>query len=35
LWEARTPGAAYVCRDYTCLAPATTLEEFLTQLGSS
>ncbi len=24
LWEGRTPGKAYVCRDHVCAAPATT-----------
>ncbi len=26
LWEGRLPGNAYVCHDYTCLAPVDTVE---------
>ena len=32
IWEGRTPGHAYVCRDYVCAAPATTPEEFVKAL---
>ncbi len=32
LWEGRAPGRAYVCRNYSCLLPATTVEELETQL---
>ncbi|MGH9066755.1 MAG: thioredoxin domain-containing protein [Acidimicrobiales bacterium] len=32
LWEGRPAGAAYVCRDYTCLAPARSVEELGAQL---
>jgi hypothetical protein len=33
LWESRTEGLAYVCRNYTCQAPVTSPEDLLTQLG--
>ncbi len=32
LWEGRRPGFAYVCRDYTCGAPAGTIAELEAQL---
>ncbi len=32
LWESRTEGLAYVCRDYTCEAPASTAEDLLARL---
>ncbi|MGE0877608.1 MAG: thioredoxin domain-containing protein [Acidimicrobiia bacterium] len=32
LWEGRTDGNAYVCRDYTCLAPATDVESLLAHI---
>ena len=32
LWEGRTEGLAYVCRDYTCEAPASTAEDLLARL---
>ncbi|MGA9279645.1 thioredoxin domain-containing protein [Ilumatobacter sp.] len=32
LWEGRTPGRAYVCRDHTCAAPSTTTDEFVQAL---
>jgi uncharacterized protein YyaL (SSP411 family) len=33
LWEGRSPGAAYVCRDYTCGLPASSVEDLRSQLG--
>ncbi|MFM7069698.1 MAG: thioredoxin domain-containing protein, partial [Actinomycetes bacterium] len=35
LWEGRDPaaGAAYVCRNYTCAAPATTVEALRSSLA--
>ena len=33
LWEGRTDGHAYVCRNYACQAPVTTVEDLLAQLG--
>jgi uncharacterized protein YyaL (SSP411 family) len=35
LWESRTDGFAYVCRDYACLAPVDTVEALDAQLSSS
>jgi uncharacterized protein YyaL (SSP411 family) len=35
LWEGRRDGFAYVCRDYTCLAPVDTVEALETQLAAS
>ena len=32
LWESRTDALAYVCRNYTCEAPASTIEELLARL---
>ncbi|WP_420450430.1 thioredoxin domain-containing protein [Ilumatobacter sp.] len=32
LWEGRTPGHAYVCRDHVCAAPVTTKEDFIEAL---
>jgi uncharacterized protein YyaL (SSP411 family) len=32
LWEGRQPGLAYVCRDFTCQAPAATPEALVAQL---
>jgi len=32
LWEGRTPGHAYVCRDHVCAAPASTTQEFIRAL---
>ena len=32
LWEGRTPGHAYVCRDYACLVPVMTATELADQL---
>jgi uncharacterized protein len=32
LWESRSDGQAYVCRDYTCQAPVTTVEALLRSL---
>ncbi|MGI8794751.1 MAG: thioredoxin domain-containing protein [Acidimicrobiales bacterium] len=33
LWTDRSSGAAYVCRDFVCQAPATTIDELVAQLG--
>jgi len=33
LWEGRTDGNAYVCRNFTCGLPATTVDELVEQLG--
>ena len=33
LWEGRTPGHAYVCRQAACQLPVTTTEELTAQLG--
>ena len=33
LWHAREDGNAYVCRNYTCQAPVTTVDALLEQLG--
>ena len=33
LWESRTDGQAYVCRNYTCQLPATDPETLRTQLS--
>ena len=35
LWEGRSSGVAYVCRDYRCLLPATTPEGLAKQLLGS
>ena len=32
LWEGRDDGRAYVCRDYACRLPATTVDELAAQL---
>jgi len=32
LWSGREPGAAYVCRDYVCLLPATTPDDMRQRL---
>lgn len=32
LWEGRPPGYGYVCKAYTCAAPAATVEELVTLL---
>jgi len=32
LWEGRAEGLAYVCRDYSCLAPSATAAELQAQL---
>ena len=32
LWDGRTPGNAYVCRDHVCATPATTVNEFVQAL---
>lgn len=32
LWENRTPGRAYVCKDQVCKSPATTTDEFVQAL---
>jgi uncharacterized protein YyaL (SSP411 family) len=32
LWEGRTEGFAYICRDYACEAPQDTREGFFRQL---
>jgi uncharacterized protein len=34
LWEGRTSGLAYVCRDYACAAPASTPVELIERLGA-
>jgi len=33
LWQNRSAGFAYVCRDYACLAPASTVEELEQRLS--
>ncbi|HET6793192.1 MAG TPA: thioredoxin domain-containing protein [Acidimicrobiales bacterium] len=33
LWEGRDEGAAYVCHDYVCGLPASTVDELVGQLG--
>ena len=33
LWESRPSGNAYVCQNFTCQLPATTVEELLQQLS--
>jgi uncharacterized protein len=35
LWEHRSAGFAYVCRDYACQQPADSVETLLAQLGAS
>jgi uncharacterized protein YyaL (SSP411 family) len=35
LWAARTDGHAYVCRDYACQAPQTTVEGLRAQLTAT
>jgi uncharacterized protein YyaL (SSP411 family) len=32
LWEGRSPDLGYVCREYACLAPASTVDELERQL---
>ena len=32
LWEGRSEDAGYLCREYACLAPATTVQELARQL---
>jgi uncharacterized protein YyaL (SSP411 family) len=32
LWDARSDGMAYVCRDYACLAPTSKVEDLEAQL---
>jgi len=32
LWESRTPGHAYVCKNYACQQPVTTVEDLVAQL---
>jgi uncharacterized protein YyaL (SSP411 family) len=32
LWEGRSPDRAYVCRNYACQAPVTSVDELLEQL---
>ena len=34
LWAHRADGAAYVCRDFTCRRPATTVEDLRAQLAA-
>jgi hypothetical protein len=34
LWHDRTPGHAYVCRDYACRQPATAPDELAAQLAT-
>jgi hypothetical protein len=34
LWQGRPDGVAYVCRDYTCLVPASTIEDLEGQLAA-
>ncbi|HEY5888154.1 MAG TPA: AGE family epimerase/isomerase, partial [Acidimicrobiales bacterium] len=34
LWEGRDDGQAYVCRNYACLLPASTVDELTAQLDS-
>jgi uncharacterized protein YyaL (SSP411 family) len=33
LWESRREGRGYVCRGYTCLAPASSPDELTEQLA--
>jgi uncharacterized protein YyaL (SSP411 family) len=33
LWEGREDGQAYVCRDFACRLPASTVDDLLPQLG--
>ena len=33
LWEGRSDGFAYVCRDYACQAPVDSADALLEQLG--
>ena len=33
LWEGRSPGHAYVCRDFACRLPAATVDELVAQLS--
>ena len=34
LWDGREDGRAYVCRNYACQLPASTVEELGAQLSS-
>ena len=34
LWDQREDGLAYVCRDFACRAPVSTVEDLLAQLGA-
>jgi uncharacterized protein YyaL (SSP411 family) len=34
LWDQREDGLAYVCRDFACKAPVSTVEDLLAQLGN-
>jgi uncharacterized protein YyaL (SSP411 family) len=33
LWESRSDGFAYVCRDFACQQPADDVDTLRTQLG--
>jgi len=33
LWEGRSPGHAYVCRDFACRLPAATVDDLVAQLS--
>jgi uncharacterized protein len=33
LWEGRAAGRAYVCKDFACRLPASTVDELVAQLG--
>ena len=33
LWEGRSEGSAYVCRDFSCLRPVTTADALVRQLA--
>jgi uncharacterized protein len=35
LWDGRSDGLAYVCRNYTCQAPVSTEDELLAQLNNA
>ena len=32
LWEGRSPGHAYVCRDFACRAPVDTVADLLAEV---